>query len=64
MLLEQPLHRVEPLVDPLGVVEPVDADAERVVGGRPSRVAHRGAALGRPGAPLAPRRVGHSIEIG
>ena len=66
VLLQQPLDRVQPLQDALGVVEAVDADGQAVR--RPAGPGARStlrAALARPAA--SSRRSlgdGHSIEIG
>ena len=62
--LEGALDREEPLLDALGVVEAVDADAEqRVLARGRARRAPR-AGTPRTGGASAAQRLGHSIEIG
>ena len=61
--LEQPLDRREALQDALGVVEAVDADAERRVGRQAEHRADLGAALGDRRWRCSAAG-GHSIEIG
>ena len=55
MLLEQPLHRVQPLEDALGVVEAVDADGEAGVGRQLQPLEHAAPALGHRRPRLAAR---------
>ena len=62
--LEQALDRAEALDDALGVVEAVDADAERVVRRQVVTLRARRAALRRPACAIRPAAGGHSIEIG
>ena len=43
--LEQSFHRAHPFLDPLGVIHPVDADADGVLGREVVALADHGAAL-------------------